>query len=88
MFVDNLLTVGKYDPSEWQVINNIISYFGNASGLQVNQPRSTVILSDLEAAEIMGIANIFRVKSSHMGNGFTYLGSFLKHNGYKIKDRD
>jgi len=47
----------------------------------VNQSKSTLISSDPTASEIMEIANIFRVKSTHMDDGLTYLGFFLKPNG-------
>lgn len=85
IFLDNLLTIGKSNPSEWWVINNIILDFGNASGLQVSHPKSTLVSSDLESSEIMEVANIFGVKSTHMDDGLAYLGLFLIPNGWKNK---
>lgn len=88
MFAEALFTIGKSYPSEWRMIFNIITDFGTASGLLVNWSKSLFISSDPEATEIMEIANIFGVKSLQMDEGFTYLGFFLKPNGYKIKDWD
>lgn len=88
IFLDNLLIIGKSNPSEWWLINNIILDFGNASGLQVSRPKSTPISSDLESSEIMEVSNIFGVKSTHMDDGLAYLGFFLIPNGWKNKDWD
>lgn len=88
VFAEALFTIGKSYPSEWRVIFNIITDFGTASGLLVNWSKSLFISSDPEATEIMEIASIFGVKSSQMDEAVTYLGFFLKPNGYKIKDWD
>lgn len=48
MFMDDLLEITKFDPTEWQVIYNILIDFGSGSalGLYINQSKSIMVSSE------------------------------------------
>lgn len=87
MFIDDVLVVGVAKLSEWRVFYQIISRFGEASGLLLSKGKSTLISMKHEDELMLEIVKIFAVKSINMDDGFHYLGFFLKPNSYEVKTR-
>jgi hypothetical protein len=85
-FVDDILIATRADPQEWLEINTILNYFCRASGLQINETKSTFHHSGLSEVDIESYRNIFPFCFLEISQGLRYLGYFLKPDCYKVTD--
>lgn len=65
---------------------DIIELFYDASGMEVSLSKSCFYSQNIEGDVMNMIASFLPFKFSSLGNGFRYLGFFLKPSGYRIKN--
>jgi hypothetical protein len=85
-FVDDIIIATKADLNEWQEIKGILNLFCCASGLQINEAKSTFHYSGLLAADLETFKSIFPFGYQELSLGFSYLGYFLRPDCYKTTD--
>jgi hypothetical protein len=85
-FVDDIIIATKADLREWKEIKSILNLFCRASGLQINESKSTFHYSGLLAADIETFKSIFPFGYHAISLGLRYLGYFLKPDCYKATD--
>ena len=62
--------------------------FCKASGMKINEDKSSLYFSNLDETEIITIQNIFAFTVKKIENGMNYLGFHLKCCRYLLKDWD
>jgi hypothetical protein len=88
MFVDDVLILSKASLSEWKVIASLISCFCKASGLSVNQTKSTIHFEGLSDLELNPFKTFLPYTFNDLSLGFCYLGYFLKTGAQRAADWD
>jgi hypothetical protein len=86
LFVDDVLIMTKATLQEWMEIDKIIKLFCKASGLMVNQSKTTVHFEGLSDAELAPFKMFLPYTFTDLSIGFKYLGYFLKTGAYKEDD--
>jgi hypothetical protein len=84
--VDDIIITTKADPREWKEIKSIMNLFYQASGLQINESKSTFHYVGLLAADIETFKLIFPLGYQAISLGLRYLGYFIKPDCYKATD--
>jgi hypothetical protein len=88
LFVDDVIIMSKASVSEWKEIDRLISLFCKASGLSLNQSKTTVHYEGLSEAELDPFKLILPYKFSHLSGSFKYLGYHLKTGAQRTNDWD
>jgi hypothetical protein len=78
LFVDDVLIMTREVLHEWIEIDKIINLFCKASGLSVNQTKTTIHFEGLSEQELLPFKTILPYTFSDLSTGFKYLGYFLK----------
>jgi hypothetical protein len=86
LFVDDVLIMTREDLHEWIKIEQIVNLFCKASGLSVNQTKTTVHFDGLSKQELLPFKSILPYTFSDLADGFKYLGYFLKIGMQKAED--
>ena len=88
LFVDDIILV--CDGSEQSLLSprEVLNCFCNASGMVVNEDKSTIPHAGLEYFEISFLQDVFTFPLSKIETGLKYLGFHLKPCRYLIKDWD
>jgi len=86
IFVDDVFIMTKASMEEWKLIKNILENFCGASGLKINQVKSTFHFTGLEDWEMMSYKELFSFNFCEMGQGFKYMGYFLKAGKNSVED--
>ena len=66
----------------------ILMIFCKASGMEINDDKSSLFFSYLEETEVITLQNIFTFPVDRIQNGMKYLGFYLKPCRYLLKDWD
>lgn len=83
-FMDDILTFGIISKEQSTTLHYIFTRYGATSGLLTNNSKSTLYFSAREAIEF--ITGIFRVSSTPLKYGISYLGYKLKPCRYSSMD--
>jgi hypothetical protein len=86
LFVDDVIIMSRASLLEWREINKIIGLFCSASGLSVNQTKSTVHFEGLNDDDLIPFKSILPYSFSDLSCGFKYLGYFLKAGPHRATD--
>jgi hypothetical protein len=86
LFVDNVLIMTKATLKEWLEIDKIIKLFCKASGLQVNDSKTTVHFEGLSDADLITFKSFLPYTFTDLSFSFKYLGYFLKTGVYRAGD--
>jgi hypothetical protein len=86
LFVDDVLILSKASIMEWQEINRLISLFCSASGLTVNQKKSTIHHEGISDLELISYKSFLPYTCSDLSEGFRYLGYVLKTGSHRASD--
>ena len=86
LFVDDVILFGVGTFEDWYTFQIILDKFCDASGMKINLNKSVILHENIEEDMLHRIAGIMPYRFSHLNEGFTYLGFFLKPSGYLIKD--
>jgi len=84
LFVDDVLLLGAATVEEWTNYHMITYVFCSAMGMMISSSKS--ILIHAEKVLQPEIAEIFAIDGVPLGEGFKYLGFFMKPNSYRIRD--
>ena len=82
-FVDDISLATKKNLNEWLEIKVILNTFCGASGLQINEVKSTFHYSGLLEEDLATFKSIFPFCYQELSLGFHYLSYFLKLDYYK-----
>jgi hypothetical protein len=88
LFVDDVLILSKASMAEWKLILSLINDFFQASGIAVNQNKSTVHYEGLSDMELPLFKSFLPYTFSELALGFRYLGYFLKTGAQRTTDWD
>lgn len=86
LFADDLLILNKASLSEWQVIKDLLTIFCSASGLQINNQKSSFYQFGVHQSALDSIKLTFNFSINNMTTGFKYLGYILKADTYRAED--
>eukprot|EP00253_Pinus_taeda_P009171 PITA_09171 len=70
----------------WICYYEIIKNFQKATGLQVNNEKSTIYHNDINLDDVAWLSDLFGIKSQSISCGIKYLGFQIKANGYSKTD--
>jgi hypothetical protein len=88
LFVDDIIIMTRVDLKEWWEIDKIISSFCIASGLMVNQFKSTVLHAGLSSNDLTPFKDLLPYSFMDLSEGFKYLGYQLKTRTFRVEDWD
>jgi hypothetical protein len=86
LFVDDVLIMTRACLAEWKAIVGLLKVFLHATGLQINEEKSTFHSAGLDEVGFAPFKVIFPYSFESIETGFKYLGFFLKPNCYKADD--
>jgi hypothetical protein len=85
-FVDDVLIMTNATLQEWLEIDRLIKLFCKASGLQVNDSKTTVLYEGLSEVDLTPFKSFLPYTFTDLAIGFKYLGYYLKTGVYKVDD--
>jgi len=85
-FVDDVLIVGILNRFSWLHLFHIFTKFGNASGLILNQCKSSIVHDQCDMEIIDYIRRLFGVASEILIGGMKYLDFHIKACSYRVHD--
>jgi hypothetical protein len=86
LFVDDVLIMTKDSLHEWIEISKIINLFCKASGLTVNQAKTTVHYEGISEDDLAPFKSVLPYTFCDLSINFKYLGYFLKTGMQKAED--
>jgi hypothetical protein len=86
LFVDDVLIMTKSTLKEWLEIDKIIKLFCKASGLLVNDSKTTIHVEGLSDVDLVPFNLFLPYTFTDLSVGFKYLGYFLKTRVYRAGD--
>jgi hypothetical protein len=86
LFVDDILIMTKASMVEWQEIKRVLGRFCNASGLKINDKKTSFLQYGLQQNVLENLKAIFHYNFLDLSTGFRYLGYYLKIDRYRTKD--
>jgi len=86
LFVDDILIMAKASIGEWQEIKRVLDVFCRASGLKINENKTTFLQHGVQQQDLEILQANFHFNFVDLSSGFRYLGYFLKIDRYKTKD--
>jgi hypothetical protein len=69
-----------------EIFNDILKLFSNATGMQVNERKSTLSINIISGEELDFLRHIFPLLVKELEKGLKYLGLNLKPNDYRKED--
>jgi hypothetical protein len=78
IFVDDVHIMSKASLEEWQRVKEILEQFFSATGLQVNDGKSTLHHLGVEEDLLTSLKTLFNYNFIDLSSGFKYLGYFIK----------
>jgi len=88
LFVDDIVMVNDGSEQSLSTLYEILMHFCKASGMQINDNKSSLYFSCMEDSEVITLQNIFSFPVDRIVKGMKYLGFHLKPCRYLIKDWD
>ena len=88
LFVDDIVMVNDGSEQSLSTLYEILLIFCKASGMKINDNKSSLYYSCLEEFEVISLQNIFTFPVDSIGQGMKYLGFHLKPCRYLLKDWD
>jgi len=86
LFVDDILVMSKASIAEWQEIKRVLERFCSASGLKINDKKTSILQYGVRQHELDILKATFLYNFLDLSAGFRYLGYFLKNDRYKKED--
>jgi hypothetical protein len=77
-FVDDVLIMTRATLQEWMEVDRLIKIFCKASGLQVNESKTTVLHAGLLEVDLIPLKILLPFNFAELSVGFNYLGYYLK----------
>lgn len=84
LFVDDVLMFLNRGIVDFTTIQNTINLFKMATGMAINNSKSTITISECSPHEINFVLQRFPFTLNQIDGGLRYLGYRLKPHGYKI----
>ena len=88
LFVDDIILVTDGYEQSLSTLYEFLMVFCKASGMIINEDKSSFYFSGLEESELISIRNIFSFNVEKIELGVKYLGFHLKPYRYLLKDWD
>jgi hypothetical protein len=86
LFVDDILIMTKASLEEWQEIKRVLDSLCSATGLKINEHKTSFLQYGLQQNILIQLKAIFHYNFLDLSNGFRYLGYFMKIDRYKSED--
>jgi len=86
LFVDDIMIFAKLCRLTWASIHNILKYFQRASGILINEGKSSFYCDDGDTVSKQYLEDCFNIKVNPIKDGVKYLGFYLKPVHYKKFD--
>jgi len=86
MFVDDVILFGNGLLAKWEVFKEVLEIFCKATRMVFSTQKSVFLEVGWEADEMVFIKAILPYDIKQVGEGFMYLGFFLKQNFYSSLD--
>ena len=88
LFVDDIVMITDGSDQSLSFLYEILQIFCKASGMRINEEKSSLLHFGLDEYEIISIQNIFSFVVVDLKAGLKYLGFYLKPCRYILKDWD
>ena len=88
LFVDDIVMITDGSDQSLSILYEILQIFCKASGMRINEEKSSLLHFGLDESEIISIQNIFSFVVADLKAGLKYLGFYLKPCRYILKDWD
>ena len=88
LFVDDIILVSDGSDRSLSTLYEVLLVFCKASGMIINEDKSSFYYSGMEESELISIQNIFSFNVDKIESGMKYLGFHLKPSRYLLKDWD
>ena len=86
LFVDDIVMITDGSAQSLSMLYEILMDFSKATGMMINEDKSSFYYSRLDEAEVISLQNIFSYKVLKIESGMKYLGFYLKPCRYFLKD--
>jgi hypothetical protein len=86
LFVDDVIIMSNATIQEWWEIDKLLKSFCSASGLLVNESKSTMLQEGLSEHDLVPFKALFPYNFEDLDAGFKYLGYFLKTGTHRAID--
>ena len=86
LFVDDIILVSDGSEQSLSTLYEVLMVFCKASGMVINEDKSSFYYSGLEESELISLQNIFTFNVDKIEYGMKYLGFHLKPCRYHLKD--
>jgi len=86
LFVDDILLTTVLCRATWIRLREIMGRFQKATGMCVNEGKSSFHVEDVNGEMIIFLSQLFNIKALPLRNGLNYLGFNLKAVGYCVAD--
>ena len=86
LFVDDIILVSDGSEQSLSTLYEVLMVFCKASGMVINEDKSSFYYSGLELYELISLQNIFTFNVDKIEYGMKYLGFHLKPCRYLLKD--
>ena len=86
LFVDDIVMITDGSAQSLSMLYEILMEFSKATGMMINEDKSSFYYSRLDEAEVISLQNIFSYKVLKIESGMKYLGFYLKPCRYFLKD--
>jgi hypothetical protein len=86
LFVDDVLIFCNGQRSDAHKLSDILELFGKATGMKINERKSTLSTHNMELEEQRSYKDLFPFEQQELDKGLKYLGFQLKPNNYRKGD--
>eukprot|EP00253_Pinus_taeda_P029310 PITA_29310 len=86
LFVDDILLFARLCRKTWQILYEIILSFQKATGLSINEGKSSFHFVKVIEAEMEYISRLYNIQAISIKEGLKYLGFHLKPTRYNYSD--
>jgi hypothetical protein len=86
LFVDDVLIFSVGSRREAETLKNILLLFSKATGMKINEGKSSLTTNLLSEEECQTLRIFFPFEEKKLDDGLKYLGFFLKPNDYRKED--
>ena len=88
LFVDDIVMITDGSAQSLSMLYELLMDFTKASGMMINENKSSFYFSGLDESELISLQNIFSYIVLKIDSGMKYLGFYLKPCRYLLKDWD
>lgn len=86
LFVDDVVIFAWLYRQTWHYLHAILISFGRATGLCINEGKSSFRYGDVNMEDVVYLSQLFNIQEKSIKEGMKYLGYHLKPSGYSITD--